>query len=104
MLGAERLLADRQRALVERPRHRKLALGLKQAGEVAEARRRIGMLGAERLLADRQRALEERPRRRKVALGLIPLPDHFECATALSPLPKHRSPGSDSIQTDLGSV
>jgi hypothetical protein len=35
---------------------------------------------------------------------LIPLPDHFECATASSPLSKHRSPGSDSIQIDLGSV
>src|ERR1700688_40969 len=35
---------------------------------------------------------------------LRPLPDHFECATASSPLSKHRSPGSDSIQTDLGSV
>jgi hypothetical protein len=35
---------------------------------------------------------------------VIPLPDHFECATASSPLSKHRSPGSDSIQTDLGSV
>jgi hypothetical protein len=35
---------------------------------------------------------------------IIPLPDHFECATASSPLSKHRSPGSDSIQTDLGSV
>ena len=62
MLGAERLLADRQRALVERPRAGKVALVLKQAGEVVEARRRIGMLGAERLLADRQRALVERPR------------------------------------------
>jgi hypothetical protein len=36
--------------------------------------------------------------------SLIPLPDHFECATASSPLSKHRSPGSDSIQIDLGSV
>src|ERR1700690_2619462 len=34
----------------------------------------------------------------------IPLPDHFEWATASSPLSRHRSPGSDSIQTDLGSV
>ncbi len=42
MLGAERLLADRQRALIERPRPRKDALGLKQAGEVVGARRRIG--------------------------------------------------------------
>ena len=70
MLGAERLLADRQRALVERPRASEVALGLKQIGEVVEARRRIGMLGAERLLADRQRALIERPRPREVALGL----------------------------------
>ncbi len=40
----------------------------------------------------------------RAIIGLIPLPDHFECATASSPLSKHRSPGSDSIQTDLGSV
>jgi hypothetical protein len=46
-------------------------LGLKQAGEVAKARRRIGMLGAEHLLTDRQRALEKRPRPRKVALGRL---------------------------------
>jgi hypothetical protein len=37
-------------------------------------------------------------------LRLIPLPDHFECATGSSPLSKYRLPGSDSIQTDLGSV
>ena len=35
---------------------------------------------------------------------LIPFPDRFEWATASSPLSKHRSPGSDSIQTDLRSV
>ena len=70
MLGAERLLVDRQRALVEGPRRRQVALVLQQHGEVVEARRRIGMLGAERLLADRQRALEEGPRRRQVALVL----------------------------------
>jgi hypothetical protein len=35
---------------------------------------------------------------------LIPLPDHFECATASLPLSNYRLPGSDSIQTDLGSV
>jgi ubiquinone/menaquinone biosynthesis C-methylase UbiE len=39
-----------------------------------------------------------------VGVDVIPLPDHFECATASSPLSKHRSPGSDSIQIDLGSV
>ena len=37
MLGAERLLADRQRPFVERPRAGEVALGLKQAGEVVEA-------------------------------------------------------------------
>ena len=36
--------------------------------------------------------------------ALIPFPDRFEWATASSPLSKHRSPGSDSIQTDLRSV
>ena len=55
MLGTEHLLVDRQRALEERPRPRKVALGLQQAGEVVEARRRIGMSGRD-LLADRQRA------------------------------------------------
>ena len=70
MLRAERLLADRQRALVEWPRPGEVALGLEQAGEVVEARRGIGMLGAERLLANRERALVERPRAGKVALVL----------------------------------
>jgi hypothetical protein len=69
MLGAEHLLADRQRAVEERPRPRKVVLVPKQDGEVVEALRRFGMLGAEPLLADRQRALVERPRPRKVALG-----------------------------------
>ena len=36
MLGAERLLVDRQRALEGRPRPRKVTLGLKQAGEAVE--------------------------------------------------------------------
>jgi hypothetical protein len=53
MLGAERLLADRQRVLEERPRSRKIALVVKQVGEVVESHRRIVMLGTERLLADR---------------------------------------------------
>ena len=73
MLGAEHLLVDRQRALEERPRRRKVALVLKQDGEVVEARRRIGMLGAEYLLADRQRALEERPRLRIGGQRIVPV-------------------------------
>jgi hypothetical protein len=70
MLGAERLLVDRERPLVERPRAGEVALGLKQLGEVVEARGGPGMLGAERLLADRQRPLEERPRAGEVAWAL----------------------------------
>jgi hypothetical protein len=62
MVGAEHLLADRQRALVERSRPGEITLGLEQKREVVEARRRIGMVGAEHLLADRQRALVERSR------------------------------------------
>ena len=57
MLGAEHLLADRQRALEERPRPGIVPLGPQQAGEVVEAGRRVEMLGAEHLLVDRQRAL-----------------------------------------------
>jgi hypothetical protein len=70
MLGPERLLVDRQSALVERPRSGKVALGLKHGGKTLEAQGGPGMLGAERLLADRQRSLVERPRTGKVALIL----------------------------------
>jgi hypothetical protein len=73
MVGAERLLADRQRALEERPRRRQIALRLQQHGKVVEAGRGIGMVGAERLLADRQRALEKRPRRRVGAQRTLPV-------------------------------
>ena len=62
MLGAKHFLADRQRALMERPRRREVALGLQQAGEVVEAHRGVRMLWALHLLPDRQRALKERPR------------------------------------------
>ena len=46
MLGAERLFVYRQRALEERPRARKVALGLEQVGEVVEARCSVAMLGS----------------------------------------------------------
>jgi hypothetical protein len=65
MLGAPHLLEDRQRAFVEGPCLRKIALSPEHGGEVVEAR-----LGAEHLLVDCQRALEERPRRCEVALAL----------------------------------
>jgi hypothetical protein len=70
MLGAERLLSDRQRAFKEWLRSPKVILSLKQEGEVAEALRRRAALGAERFFADRQRAFEKRPGGRKVASGL----------------------------------
>src|SRR5260370_1038855 len=60
MPAADRLLPNRQRALIERPRPGKVALGLKQVGEVVEARRRLGMLGAEDLFADCQRIAKKR--------------------------------------------
>jgi hypothetical protein len=51
MLGAEHFLADRQRALYERPRS---PLAVKLISEVIEARCRIGVLRADRLIVDRQ--------------------------------------------------
>jgi hypothetical protein len=54
MLGAEHFLADRQRALYERPRSGKVPLAVKLISEVIEARCRIGVLGADRLIVDRQ--------------------------------------------------
>src|SRR6266481_6351709 len=54
MLPTERVLEDRKRTLDERPRSRKVALGLKHEGKIVEARRRCGMLRPERVLTDRQ--------------------------------------------------
>ena len=70
MIPSKNLVSYRQRALEERLRPSKVALVMKEIGEVIEARRRIGMLGAERLLVDRQCTLGERPRRIKIALVL----------------------------------
>ena len=60
VIGAERLLADRESALVERLGVGVAALGLVQHGQIVEHGRDIGVIGAERLLGDRQRALVER--------------------------------------------
>jgi hypothetical protein len=68
MLGAEHLLADRQRSLAVPSSVRKVALFLKQEGEEVNAVCRSGMLGAEHLLADRQRALAEQLRPGRVTL------------------------------------
>ena len=64
MLRAEHLLADRQRALQEWQRSRKVPLRSKQGGEDGA---RVRMLGAKRLLVDRERAFREWARPRKVA-------------------------------------
>src|SRR5262245_18366206 len=61
MLGAERLFVDRQRALVERSRTRKVALLLAQAGAFMHDRRRVE-IGPLRLFVGRHCALVERPR------------------------------------------
>ena len=70
MLGAERLLVDRQRPFVEHPRAAEVALGVKEAGEVVEVRRNVRMLKAVHFFVDRQRPLVERPRAGEIALGL----------------------------------
>jgi hypothetical protein len=67
MLWAEHLLADRQRALQEWQRSRKVSLRSKQGGEDGEVCCRVRMLGAKRLLVDRERAFREWARPRKVA-------------------------------------
>ena len=74
MLGAERLLADRERALVERACAGEIALVQEQVARLLRLVADVGMLGAERLLADRQRALVERPRAGEIALGLQQAP------------------------------
>ena len=73
MVGAERLLRDRQRALEERLGVGVAALGSVQLGQVVERDGDIGVVGAERLLADRQRALEERLGVGVAALGSVQL-------------------------------
>ena len=60
MVRAERLLADRQRALVERLGLGVAALVVVQRRQVVQRCGVVGMVRAQRLLADRQRALVER--------------------------------------------
>ena len=59
MVFAERLLLDRQRALVEALGVGVLALRQVHAGQGVEVLSHVGVVFAERLLADRQRALGE---------------------------------------------
>jgi len=59
MVGAEGLLHDRQRALVERLRLGVLTLGIVERGQVVQARRHIGMIWPNVLLRDLQRLLRD---------------------------------------------
>ena len=52
MCGTACFLVDTKGALEEWPRPYEVALGVKQEGEVVEARRRVGMLGAEHFIAN----------------------------------------------------
>jgi hypothetical protein len=58
VVGAERLLRDRKRALVERFGLGVAALVPIELGEVVGARADVGVVRAECLLGDRKRALE----------------------------------------------
>ena len=71
MVGAERLLADGQGALVERLGLGVVAHRLVQPRQVVEAGGGVGMLGAERLLADGQGAPVERLGLRVVAHAAV---------------------------------
>jgi hypothetical protein len=59
MLGAQRLLIDRQAALVKRLGFAIAALGSVEFREVVEVSGDMGMLGAQRLLPDLKAALEK---------------------------------------------
>ena len=63
VIGAERLLVYRKRALVQRLGLGVAALRAVEFGEVVERGAHRWVLGTQRLLADRERALEELPRR-----------------------------------------
>ena len=68
MVGAECLLADRQRSLVERVGVGVAALVLVEQSQIVQRLRDIGMARTERLLADSQRSLEER-----LGVGIVAL-------------------------------
>ena len=62
MVGAQRLLADGERSLVERLGFGVAALGREEYGQVVEHHAHVGVIGAQRLLADAEGAPVERLR------------------------------------------
>ena len=83
MLGAEHLLADGERALVERLGLRVGAGGAVELGEMVERAGSVGMLGAERLLSDGERALVER-----LSLRVGAARPYGRCGLAAEPGPR----------------
>jgi hypothetical protein len=85
MLRAEPLVVDRQRAFHERPRSRKVVLGIKPINEAIEARHHIGMLRVQDFIVDHQRPLVERPRSAKVSLAVKQISEVMEalCRTGM---------------------
>src|SRR6516164_3436792 len=69
IIGAERLLTDRDCTLKARPRLGKTAMALEEPGEVAQACRGRGALRA-KVFGDGQGAFQQRPRFRKIALRI----------------------------------
>ena len=100
VVGAQRLLADRQRQAEQRLRLPVSALGLEQLRQVVEAGGRVGVVGAQRLLADRQRQAEQRLRlgisgtKVKVISGSIQQPRRLRDAQVLSLDP---TPGGQGV-------
>ncbi len=71
MPGAQRLLTNRQAALVKRLGLALAAVGFIEQRQVIEAKSNMGMLGAKHLLINRQAALIQRLGLAITALGLI---------------------------------
>ena len=79
MIGAERLLVDRQRLLEQRPSANDVATQQTTVREVAEGRRRIRMLSAPLVIEYAQSSQEKPLRARQVAARLERPGEIVEC-------------------------
>ena len=102
MILAESRLHDRERSLVQRPRPEVVAVLLREAGEVVDARRHLDALGPREPLADRERALVRRPGLLDPAQRLLEPSEgvqdlrHIEAVLALRPLANRESAFEDA--------
>ena len=78
MIGADRALADRQRALIDRLGIGKTVLTLIEIAEIIQRARDIDMIAAQHLFADRQRLLDRRLGVGIAALDLVNLAEIVE--------------------------